>query len=166
MPGYGYCLTVTVLSLIAAPMRGAEPIATDKDRRNIVHGLPIPDEGYCDQPYVVVTPDGNWLCVLTTGKGEEGQRGQHVVSTISKDRGKSWSKLVDIEPAVGPEASWAVPLLAPGGRVYVFYDYNGDKIDNLKSKKIRADMLGWFVYRYSDDVGQTWSKDGVRHARQ
>ena len=29
------------------------------------------DEGYCDQPYVVITKDGNWLCVLTTGAGHE-----------------------------------------------------------------------------------------------
>ena len=69
---------------------------------------------------------------------------------------------MDIEPANGPEASWAVPLLTPGGRVYVFYDFNGDKIENLNGKNIRADMLGWFVYRYSDDFGQSWSKERQR----
>lgn len=153
-------IAIVVLSF-GMPLHGAEP-APARDNRNIVHGLPIPAEGYCDQPYVVITPDGNWLCVLTTGKGEEGQRGQHVVSTISKDKGKSWSKLVDIEPADGPEASWAVPFLTPSGRVYAFYDYNGEKIDSLKGKKIRADMLGWFAYRYSDDNGRSWSKDRYR----
>jgi len=55
------------------------------DLRNIKTGLPIPKEGYVDQPYVVVTNDGNWLCVLTTGSGVEGEPGQHVVATISSD---------------------------------------------------------------------------------
>ncbi len=33
-----------------------------RDWRDIRNGRPIPDEGYCDQPYVVITRDGNWLC--------------------------------------------------------------------------------------------------------
>lgn len=71
--------------------------AEEYDLRNIRHGHVIPDEGYCDQPYVVITHDGSWLCVITTGNGHEGQGGQHVVSTISRDQGKTWSPLVDIE---------------------------------------------------------------------
>lgn len=148
---------VCVLAL-AVCSRGSDP-------RDIRNGLPIPDEGYCDQPYVVVTRDGNWLCVLTTGQGEEGQGGQHVVSTVSTDRGRSWSKLVDIEPASGPDASWGVPLVTPAGRVYVFYDYNGDRVgpQALAGKTInRFDMLGWYVYRYSDDNGRSWSRDRYR----
>ena len=46
------------------------------DERNIKNGFTIPKEGYCDQPYVVITNDGNWLCVLTTGAGIEGKPGQ------------------------------------------------------------------------------------------
>jgi len=133
------------------------------DPRNIRTGATIPDEGYCDQPYVVITRDGNWLCTMTTGKGEEGQQGQHIVATISADKGKTWSPLIDIEPAGGPAASWAMPLLTPTGRVYVFYDYNGDRIDSIGDKKIsRADMLGWYVYKYSDDNGKTWSSRRFR----
>lgn len=129
-----------------------------RDPRNIRNGFVIPDEGYCDQPYVVVTRDGNWLCTLTTGEGREGNRGQHVVATISSDQGRTWSPLIDIEPADGPEASWAMPLLTPDGRVYVFYDYNGDRIDWFRQHtNVRADMLGWYVYKYSDDNGRTWS---------
>ena len=137
----------------------------DRDLRDLRNGLPIPDEGYCDQPYVVVTRDGNWLCVLTTGKGEEGQKGQHIVSTISTDHGRSWSKLTDIEPAGGPEASWAAPLITPSGRVYVFYDYNGDRLgpQTIGGKAIhRFDMLGWYVYKYSDDNGRTWCSERYR----
>jgi hypothetical protein len=56
-----------------------------------------------------------------------------------------------------------MPLVTPSGRVYVFYDYNGDRIDTLYGVKgIRADMLGWYVYKYSDDNGRTWSKDRYR----
>jgi hypothetical protein len=69
------------------------------DWRNIQTGFTIPDESYADQPYVVITNDGNWLCVMTTGKGVEGQPGQHIVSMISTDQGRTWSSSVDIEPA-------------------------------------------------------------------
>ncbi|HOD82854.1 MAG: hypothetical protein BWX88_04433 [Planctomycetes bacterium ADurb.Bin126] len=149
--------------VIAAGQAGGTRPAV-QDPRHIEAGLRIPDEGYCDQPYVAITKDGNWLCVLTTGKGSEGQSGQHVVATISKDQGKTWGPLTDIEPADGPEASWAVPLVVPGGRVYAFYTYNGDRIDRLPGRegKIRADTLGWYCYRFSDDGGRTWSKDRFR----
>lgn len=133
------------------------------DMRNIITGSRIPDEGYCDMPYVVVTADGNWLCTLTTGAGHEGQGGQHVVSTISSDQGKTWSPLTDIEPADGPEASWAVPLVTPTGRVYAFYTYNGDKVYKLPDgKRMRADTHGWYAMKYSDDNGKTWSKERYR----
>ncbi len=137
--------------------------ANAADMRNIATGIRIPDEGYCDQPYIVVTPDGKWLCTLTTGAGHEGQGGQHVVSTISPDQGKTWSPLTDIEPANGPEASWVVPLVTPAGRVYVFYTYNGDRVYSLPDgKKMRADTHGWYAMKFSDDNGQTWSKERHR----
>src|ERR1035441_7930468 len=99
------------------------------DWRNIKTGSLIPKEGYVDQPYIVITNDGNWLCALTTGGGVEGQPGQHFVSTISVDKGQPGTSLVDIEPMNGPEASWVMPLKTPSGRVYVFYTY---KKDNLR----------------------------------
>lgn len=123
------------------------------DPRDIRSGHEIPSEKYCDQPYVVVTKDGNWLCVLTTSSGIEGSRGQHIVATNSMDQGKTWSAPVDIEPATGPLASWAMPLITPSGRVYVFYNYNGENVTIR-----RADCEGWYCYKYSDDNGKTWSK--------
>lgn len=131
--------------------------ARAQDPRNIRNGLVLPDESYCDQPYVVRTADGAWLCVMTTGSKHEGSGGQHVIATRSKDHGRTWSKPVDIEPASGPVASWGMPLVTPYGRVYVFYSYNGDAITGR-----RADMLGWYCYRYSDDHGRTWSSDRHR----
>ena len=135
-----------------------------EDPRNVRFGNVIPDEGYCDQPYVVITKEGNWLCTLTTGPGRESKPGQHVVSTISTDKGKTWSELVDIEPSDGPAASWVVPLIVPSGRVYVFYNYNGDNINSLPGEgKFTVDTLfGWYCYKYSDDGGRSWSAERYR----
>jgi len=134
------------------------------DPRNIANGLRIPAEGYVDQPYLVATSNGTWVCTLTTGKGLEGQPGQHVVATVSKDQGKTWSSAVDIEPATGPEASWVTPLITPSGRIYAFYTFNGDNVVTLPNsdKRVRADTHGWYVFRYSDDEGATWSAQRFR----
>lgn len=131
------------------------PIAIDS-------GWEIPSEGYADQPYVVKLDDGTWLCLLTTGSGEEGHRGQHIVSCRSSDRGRSWSALVDIEPADGPEASWVMPYLCTSGRVYAFYTYNADDMREVIASNEwaakRVDTLGRYAYKYSDDGGRTWSQ--------
>jgi hypothetical protein len=142
--------TVLLVLAVLAPASAA-------DLRDISTGLRIPDEGYCDQPYVVITQKGEWLCTLTTGSGLEGQGGQHVVSTISSDQGRTWSPLVDIEPSSGPAASWVVPVVTPTGRVYVFYTYNGDNV-----KLGRDDVHGWYAMKYSDDHGKSWSPHRFR----
>ena len=148
---------ILVVIIVLAP--GVSGYSQEVDIRNIETGLVIPNENYCDQPYVVITRDGGWLCVMTTGPGKEGDRGQHVICTVSKDRGRTWSNPVDIEPSDGPEASWAVPLVTPTGRVYVFYTYNGYDVRTFPNGTvIRADTHGWFVYRYSDDDGRSWSQ--------
>ena len=139
--------------------------ANAEDWRNIENGYEIPSEGYADQPYIVKTDDGAWLCILTTGAGIEGEGGQHVVSTRSVDQGKTWSPLVDVEPADGPEASYAVLLKVPYGRVYAFYNHNTDNIRKVKANNPpykdgycrRVDSLGYFVFKYSDDDGLSWS---------
>lgn len=150
-------LIVLFLSALASPSTEA-----DGDPRHLDQGFPLPSEGYADQPYIVVTRAGHWLCVMTTGRGEEGQPGQHIVSTISTDRGRSWSPLVPIEPADGPEASWAVPVITPSGRIYVFYTYNGDRVRTLRQRPIRTDMLGWYCFKFSDDHGRSWSAERHR----
>lgn len=157
-----WLMTVT-LTFMLLSAGATTATAASKDWRNIRNGDVIASKGYADQPYIVITRDGNWLCTMTTGAGHEGQHGQHIVATISEDKGKTWSPLIEIEPPDGPEASWAMPLIVPSGRVYVFYDYNGDRVDTLGERKgIRADMLGWYVYKYSDDNGRTWSKERYR----
>lgn len=151
-------MPLTLLLLI-----GSFALAQQPDWRNIQNGRLIPDESYADQPYVVKTNDGNWLCVMTTGKGVEGQQGQHIVSMISSDQGRSWSKAVDIEPADGPEASWVMPLKTPYGRVYAFYTYNKENRREVKSNNPRVgqrvDTMGVYAFKYSDDNGRTWSAE-------
>lgn len=150
MRSYWKVVLLLAFSVPASRSPGSDP-------RDIRAGHVIPDEGYCDQPYVVLTRHGHWLCTLTTGPGREGDKGQHVVATLSTDQGRTWSKLVDIEPSGQREASWVVPLVTPSGRVYAFYTYNGDDVNELKNKRIRADTIGWYAYKYSDDDGKTWS---------
>lgn len=137
------------------------------DARNIAAGFEIPSENYCDQPYVVRTGDGAWLCVMTTGPGNEGQPGQHVIAVRSDDFGQTWSSPVPIEPSDGPEASYAVLLKAPSGRIFCFYNYNTDNLRQVIADDPpfpggvwnRVDSQGHFVFRYSDDGGRTWSPE-------
>ena len=131
------------------------------DLRHIVHGHQIPCELYCDQPYVVIADDGAWVCAMTTGKGVEGATGQHVICLRSPDHGRSWTAPVDVEPADGPEASYAVLLKVPGGRIYCFYNHNTDRVPEVKREDggvyKRVDSLGHYVFKYSDDHGKSWS---------
>jgi hypothetical protein len=135
------------------------------DARHVSRGLPLPTEGYSDQPYIIKTDDGAWLCVFTTGSGHEGQPGQHVVTCRSTDRGETWDQGVDVEPADGPEASYAVLLKAPSGRIFCFYNHNTDNVREAIADNPpfadgvcrRVDSLGYFVFKYSDDHGRSWS---------
>lgn len=135
------------------------------DNRLIAAGLEIPTERYSDQPYVVKTDDGAWLCTITTGAGIEGASGQHIIATRSADQGRSWSASVAVEPANGPEASYAVPLKVPSGRIYLFYNHNSDDRRYVKAddppykngKCYRVDSQGYFVFKTSDDHGRSWS---------
>lgn len=149
--------------LATASLLGAAGIP---DWRNIANGSVMLNDGYSDQPYIVKTDDGAWLAVTTTGTGVEGAGGQHVISQRSTDLGKTWTAPVDVEPASGPEASYAVLLKVPYGRVYVFYNHNTDNVRQVIADKPaypdgycrRVDSLGHFVFKYSDDGGRTWSQ--------
>jgi len=139
--------------------------AQTTDWRNIRSGWVIPDESYSDQPYVIKTDDGAWLSVLTTALGHEGSSGQHLITQRSLDNGKTWEDRIAVEPSDGPEASYAVLLKAPSGRIFVFYNHNTDNTRWVKGdnppyrdgKVTRVDSQGHFVFKYSDDHGKTWS---------
>ena len=160
MARYASSIGLVLLLGLACRVAFAAPPVEEQDwseARYFPSGTRIFSNGYSDQPYVVVLPDGAWLCVFTTGAGHEGAGGQHIVATRSQDEGKTWSDPVKVEPETGPPASWAMPYLTTFGRVYVFYDYNGDRIDRFPGgkRKLRDDMLGWYCYKYSDDGGKT-----------
>jgi hypothetical protein len=137
------------------------------DPRHIRTGREIPSEFYADQPYLVKAADGAWVCVMTTGAGHEGASGQHVVTRRSSDQGRTWSPPCGVEPADGPEASYAVLLAAPSGRLFCFYNHNTDNVRAVQADPAvypdglcrRVDSLGHFVFRYSDDHGHSWSQD-------
>lgn len=137
-----------------------------KDVRHISNGTLIPTDNYCDQPYIVKTDDGFWLCAVTTGSSHEGESGQHIISMRSCDQGKTWSQPVDLEPISGPEASYSVLLKTPSGRIYIFYNHNTDNLRGIKADNppyqdgwcTRVDSVGQFVFKYSDDNGQSWSE--------
>jgi len=152
-----YTMRIGCACVLLALNAAVTHAADNSDRHNVETGMVVPSINYADQPYVAVTPRGHWVCVLTTGKGKEGAGGQHVVSAISTDRGKTWSKLAAIEPPTGPAASWACPLVTKSGRIYAFYTYNGDNI-HLG----RDDTHGWYAFKYSDDGGRTWSDKRFR----
>ncbi len=158
-------ILVFFTALIANSALNAQspPSNTSTDPRNIATGLPIPSEGYADQPYIVKTDDGAWLCAITTGTGHEGDGGQHVVSMRSTDQGRSWDKPVDIEPANGPEASYVVLLKTSYGRIYALYNHNTDNVREVKREDKgvykRVDSLGHYVFKYTDDHGRSWSSE-------
>ncbi len=137
------------------------------DPRNVATGLPIPTERYADQPYVVKTDDGAWLCVLTTGAGREGEPGQRVVTLRSQDQGHSWDAPLAVEPGDARENSYAVLLKAPSGRIFCFYNHNTDNLRAVRADDPpyegglcrRVDSLGYFVFKFSDDHGRTWSAE-------
>jgi hypothetical protein len=126
----------------------------NNDPRCIDNGSVIPSFTYSDQPYVIVCNDGSWLCVMTTSSGLEYAYMNHIIATKSYDKGKTWTNPINIEPPGAPQSSWAVPLKIPNGRIYVFYNYNQYHFTGLEGV-----MSGPFMFRYSDDNGNTWSEN-------
>lgn len=131
------------------------------DPRCSGEGARIPTCNYCDQPYVVRADDGAWVCLVTTGAGHEGDPGQVVMSLRSTDHGRTWEAPVPLEPLDGPEASYAVALKTPSGRIYAFYNHNTDRVREVAREDggvfTRVDSLGHYVFKFSDDHGRTWS---------
>ena len=137
------------------------------DTRLLSTGTLIPTRTYCDQPYIVRTDDGAWLCCVTTGAGHEGEPGQHVTTMRSTDRGATWSTPAPVEASIKPENSYAVMLKSPNSpRVFIFYNHNTDDVREVrrhdgKPPLKRVDSLGYYVFKYSDDHGRTWSSERV-----
>ena len=122
------------------------------DPRCFENGRLIFRNGYNDQPYVVKCRDGSWLCVMTTSAVAERGDDRTLVVTRSRDQGRSWSEVrYAIEPPDMRQPSWATLYVAPYGRVYVFY--------NLRERPVGQRSRINYVYKYSDDHGETWSHE-------
>lgn len=140
-----------------------------EDLRNINNGVPLLANYYVDQPYLTETMDGGLLCVVTTGTKHEGSAGQHVLSMKSFDGGKTWQDRAPVEPPTEPMSSWGVPITTPSGRIFVFYIFNKDNLQELQADDPpypgglthRVDSQGYYAYRWSDDHGKTWSRERV-----
>ena len=97
----------------------------------------------------------------------EGQPGEHMVAMQSRDQGRTWTPFVDIEPysntSTGQVSAYGSVTARPdGSRVFAVWIQNVNNVSHLPGKPaspatFRADMLGNFVWKYSDDRGQTWS---------
>lgn len=157
----------TLMSLWYTPLVLSLALTAATDERNIRLGREIPTLSYADQPYIVQTDDGAWLCAVTTGTGHEGAPGQNVATQRSADQGRTWSEPVFVEPLGGPETSYAVMLKVPSGRIYIFYNHNTDNIREIPMDRgpglppgvcRRVDSLGYYVFKYSDDGGRSWSE--------
>lgn len=150
-------------------MNDSKRFVTDNgaDWRLLENGalIPVSAGGYADQPYFLRADDGALVLVCTTGRSHEGCPGQHVTSVRSTDDGKTWEPPVALEPPDGVESSYAVLLKTPSGRIYAFYNHNTDNIRKIPADKAaypdgwcrRVDTLGYFVFKFSDDHGKSWS---------
>ena len=99
-------------------------------------------------------------------KWAEGSPGEHMISMRSSDHGLSWGPFVTLEPysntTTGQVSAYGSVLARPdGSRVFAVWIQNVDDVANLPGQSpsagFRADMLGEFVWKYSDDGGTTWS---------
>jgi hypothetical protein len=122
------------------------------DARCFENGRLIFRNGYNDQPYVVKCRDGSWLCVITTSAIAESGHDRTLVVTRSRDQGRSWSDVrYAIEPLEMRQPSWATLYVTPYGRVYAFY--------NLRERPVGQLSRINYVYKHSDDHGETWSHE-------
>lgn len=97
------------------------------------------------------------LFAVWTQSSHEGASDQHIAFSRSLDVGKGWSAPMTI---VGPDAargvgmaSWAFPIVAKSGRLWVFYSRHQGVND------VFTHTTGKLACIVSDDGGDTWSSE-------
>lgn len=142
------------------------------DARHVPNGDDMYIGGYSCQPYCSVLPDDSWSCVVTllVDSPYEGGPGMKMVAMQSPDYGKSWTEPVDIDTdydltTTHQASAYGSPLARPdGSRVFAIWVKNVNNVDHLPGDApdpggFRADMLGNFVWKFSDDKGATWNDE-------
>jgi len=99
----------------------------------------------------------------------EGAAGEKMIAMQTRDNGKTWSDPVDIDTEYDLQTSHqasaygSVVARPDGSRVFALWVQNINNVENLPGEDpnplFRADMLGNFLWKYSDDQGSTWSDD-------
>ena len=94
-------------------------------------GTIMVQDGYLDQPYCQVLPEGRvWTCVITAAGSHEGGAGEHMISILSTDEGAKWSSPVAVEPPPFNLASaYGTLAVSRSGRLYCIY--NCESISSL-----------------------------------
>lgn len=95
------------------------------------------------------------LIVVTTGKGNllatwtahgPKLRFRRVATSRSTDGGKTWNSASVITGGPGKSSAWQVPVVAPSGRIYLFYS------------RLHTRFACSLECRISNDDGQSWSE--------
>lgn len=131
-------------------------IATEWQRSqpDIVVYRPEGDKSDTDNEHFLVfeAPGGDELLAVWTQSSVEGHGDNHIAFSRSAD-GVHWSEPVVIAGAypgrAERQASWAFPVVANTGRIYVLYTKETEKTDMRQ----HCGVMGCV---YSDDSGRTW----------
>ena len=120
-PALPSALPYVLLLAVLLPHGTASSPASDP--RNIATGATIGNmtSGYVDQPNCLVRRDGAWLCTATYNNMPEGSDGEHVITTISTDKGASWGPRYAVEPGQTLQHAYSTLFQGPGDVIYVVY---------------------------------------------
>jgi len=142
--------------------RAGQPVFDDA--RNVQRGLRVDSVKCVGQPFLTLNRAGHWIGLLSAETECENCTARQLVSTASRDQGRSWSSPSVIEAGNVPDAAWVNGLMTPFGRIYAFYGYCGDGFKPAADKPGNSDPWadGFMVYRFSDDDGLNWSKEQYR----
>jgi hypothetical protein len=137
--------------------------AAPADWRELSNGRLMLEDLYLDQPQCAIWPGPprRWVCTIARNSAAEGHYGEHAEILYSTDQGLSWVTGIRLENASSPTNSYGNMLLTPFGRLAVVYSMNINNISTFPNGQsfTRDDELGFMVWRFSDDGGDTWSGD-------
>ncbi len=101
-----------------------------------------------NEHFIVQSTSDDHLVATWTAHGPA-CRFRRVVTARSNDGGKNWTKPQIVDGGPDVSASWSVPVVSPGGRIYLFYCWYPDGVGKYSSCELAC--------RISDDEGRTWS---------